>query len=573
METWIDPATRQKFCHLPFGVIINEVSYSHGAPFLELKIIKNENWRAEDNSNLNHLGVLLLAFNRNKKERLEEAFWVRAAFDLSGMEWPTGSEYFIIGEGNADIVTTVANRDRMFNWVKTGDNVFRPPKGGFLVLVLTFHPTQKLFAPNLWKKKNKMSKTYHLHEDLLTYVRENAHDALVYSGKNSPIECKGISFNLMLETLFTSKPKPQFVLPTEPSDTGRSIGKCGPLGETPFEHSAYTPGVPTMRDENDCSNAPVTIETMVADSRNYKMPNKPREIDACRSDEPNPSPVFRFKSSAIQQSLKRTDPYVSDFCPPKIPHNAATLNIELARQDALVKEFDEYYAANSAKYDDLFELPADIDTQIGIWQKQIKSTELSKFLSAKQIATPEVKKWFVLNFNPDSPLESTYSCRLCVHRRALYLSKKETDLASEHGKRIQPRKQNYEAIRLHAGLWSHLETEFEMKRSKSRMRQSTLKHFKMEDQALIATNNYVGAAYAAARMNLSFKSHYNLTEFMKTRHLNMGTRCGNRYVVSKMVKMIYETMLQDVVDMINRNNHPLTLVRNIWFLFPLVLSK
>ena len=85
--------------------------------------------------------------------------------------------------------------------------------------------------------------------------------------------------------------------------------------------------------------------------------------------------------------------------------------------------------------------------------------------------------------------------------------------------------------------------------------------------------NYVSAAYAAARMGLSFSNHGNLTEFMETRHLNMGTRCGNRNVVSKMVKMIYETMLKDVTDMINRNNHPLTLVRNIWFSSRLVLSK
>ena len=99
-----------------------------------------------------------------------------------------------------------------------------------------------------------------------------------------------------------------------------------------------------------------------------------------------------------------------------------------------------------------------MSSSIFTWQQQISSTELSKYLYVNQIATPEVKKWFVLNFNPDSPLDSTYSCRLCDHRRALYLSKKETDLASEHGKQIQPRKQNYEAIRVHAGLWSHLET-------------------------------------------------------------------------------------------------------------------
>ena len=116
-----------------------------------------------------------------------------------------------------------------------------------------------------------------------------------------------------------------------------------------------------------------------------------------------------------------------------------------------------------------------------------------------------------------------------------------------------------------------LETEFEMKRRKSRMKQATLKHLKTEDQALIATNNYVRAAYAEVRMGLSFSNHGNLTEFMETSHLNMGTRCGNRNVVSKMVKMIYETMLKDVTDMINRNNHPLTLVRTIWP--PLVLSK
>ena len=146
-------------------------------------------------------------------------------------------------------------------------------------------------------------------------------------------------------------------------------------------------------------------------------------------------------------------------------------------------------------------------------------------------------------------------------------------MESEHGRRIRSKKQNYEAIRIHAEQWSHLETEFEMKRRKSRMKQATLKHLKTEDQALIATNNYVSAAYAAARMGLSFSNHGNLTEFMETRHLNMGTRCGNRNVVSKMVKMIYETMLKDVADMINRNNHPLTLVRSICFLPTLVLSK
>ena len=535
-------------------------------------MLKNENWRAEDNSNLHNFGILLLEFNRKEKDKLEEAFFVRAAFDLSGMEWPAGSNYFIIGEENADILTNVENKERMYNR-KVDDNVFRPAKGGFLVLVVTFHPALKLFAPNLWQKKKKSSKTYHLREDLLTYVREHAQDALVYSGKNSPIECKGVSFNAMLETLYTGKPQPQFILPTEPSDTDRSMGKCGDLSEEPFEHSAYRPGVPTMREQNDCSIAQVSVESMVADSRNYKMPKKVREKDACRANEPNASPVFKFKSAAIQQSLHRTDPYVSDFCPQKLPHNAATLDIELARQDALVKEFDEYYAANSAPYDDLFELPADIDTQIRTWQQQIQSTELSKFLSAKQIATPEVKKWFVLHFNQDSPLDSTFSCRLCAHRRALFLSNLETDLAGEHGKQIRSRKLNYEVIRQHATRWSHLETEFEMKRLKSRMKQATLKQIKTEDQALIATNNYVSAAYAAARMSLSFSNHGNLTEFMATRHLNMGTRCGNRYVVSKMVKMIYETMLKDVTDMINRNNHPLTLVRNIWCLPRLVLSK
>ena len=82
----------------------------------------------------------------------------------------------------------------------------------------------------------------------------------------------------------------------------------------------------------------------------------------------------------------------------------------------------------------------------------------------------------------------------------------------------------------------------------------------------------MGAAYAAARMGLSFTSHWNMTEFMKTRHLNMGTRCGNRHVASQMVKMIYETMLKDVTEMINRNKNPLTLVRNILILSRLVMS-
>ena len=100
----------------------------------------------------------------------------------------------------------------------------------------------------------------------------------------------------------------------------------------------------------------------------------------------------------------------------------------------------------------------DIDTQIRTWQQQIKSTELSKYLSTKQIATPEVRKWFVLNFNKDSPLESTYSCRRCVHRRPSHLTKREIDLESEHGKKIRSRKQNYEAIRIHAEQLSHLET-------------------------------------------------------------------------------------------------------------------
>ena len=92
-----------------------------------------------------------------------------------------------------------------------------------------------------------------------------------------------------------------------------------------------------------------------------------------------------------------------------LPRNAAELEIELAREDEMIREFDQVYAEKKAPFDDLFETPADHDTQIALWKEQIDGNEyLKKRVRSQLLDNPEISNWFIFQYNEENPHMSTY---------------------------------------------------------------------------------------------------------------------------------------------------------------------
>ena len=248
-------------CNLPHNLIIHEIHYNSGllklgkSPFIELQFTSGSDDAPQGEVNLKNFGLLLIDFN-NYESKLEDAFFVREAFDLSELSWPlTGEDsekYFLIGpHPKADLPTNKVHTARKIN-KNFANDLFQPGAGKFLFLVLTHHPKMKLFAPKHWIKRNKFSRKYHVEGELLTYIRRNVHDAVIYTGssvsKGPPRGCEGSAFQGMVDILFQDgKPRPPFVLPTDVSPRVRSLNKCGRLPKTPFDLGAFKPGKPTPK--------------------------------------------------------------------------------------------------------------------------------------------------------------------------------------------------------------------------------------------------------------------------------------------------------------------------------------
>ena len=83
---------RRQVCNPPHDLIIHEVHYNLGPYnlgerlFVELQMRPGPD-APEDSVNLKHYGLLVIEHNRHES-RMEDAFYVREAFDLSDIHWP-----------------------------------------------------------------------------------------------------------------------------------------------------------------------------------------------------------------------------------------------------------------------------------------------------------------------------------------------------------------------------------------------------------------------------------------------------------------------------------------------------
>ena len=135
-----------------------------------------------------------------------------------------------------------------------------------------------------------------------------------------------------------------------------------------------------------------------------------QEQDNCAPDNARSDPVLEYVPTKILISLMRNQDY-ENVCPSgdALPRNAAELDIELARDDEMIREFDQVYAEKIAPFDDLFETPPDHDTQVALWKQQIDGNEyLSKRVRSKLLDKPEVSDWFIFQYNEEHPHMSTY---------------------------------------------------------------------------------------------------------------------------------------------------------------------
>ena len=135
-----------------------------------------------------------------------------------------------------------------------------------------------------------------------------------------------------------------------------------------------------------------------------------QERDNCAPDNSRSDPVLEYIPIKILYSLMKNYDY-DNVCPAgdALPRNAAELETELAKQDELIKEFDQVYAEKIGPFDDIYETPADHDTQVARWKQQIDGNPwLSKRVASNLLDKPEVRDWFIFQYNEDHPHLSTY---------------------------------------------------------------------------------------------------------------------------------------------------------------------
>ena len=135
-----------------------------------------------------------------------------------------------------------------------------------------------------------------------------------------------------------------------------------------------------------------------------------QERDNCAPDNARSDPVLEYIPFKILTSNMKN--YNNDnVCPPgdALPRNAAELETELAKQDELIMEFEQEYAEKERFFDDLYETPADHDTKVALWKSQINGNEeLSKRVDSKLLDKPEIRDWFIFQYNEEHPHLSTY---------------------------------------------------------------------------------------------------------------------------------------------------------------------
>ena len=154
-----------------------------------------------------------------------------------------------------------------------------------------------------------------------------------------------------------------------------------------------------------------------------------------------------------------------------------------------------------------------------------------------------------------------FSCRICSkYRRHLGLSRQESGLANPEGVLYESPERNDRFIRGHAHQWSHLDTIYDLKTAKLRLRGSSLAQMKQEDQHLFVTNNIMSAAYAAQKLVVPFNQHPNLVKFLKSVHVDTGTRCKTKDVARVMSEVIYTSIHDEFVQMLKDQQAPLTLL-------------
>lgn len=276
-------------------LLISEVNFSHGHPFVELaKETTDDDDMAVPNG---HYGVLILEFlvdwRKWEKSASLPRFKVRAGFDLSGTDF--SQNYKVIG--NAPSLQEW--QGKMKYHINVGDNWLKPPKKSFTVVILTYNPIKPLLDHENWEgtQIGERNSWTGLTGNLRQYVTESSHDMVAIGDKDSATDLDKMKLYSEFIALFSFEDTSWYLKSTENEVEPKSHNKCDPYER--FTMTGFKIGSPTPNDRNDCpSNNPV---------ENAGEPMDAQEMD-CESADDFPSvQIGKDRLAALKESVSKLD--------------------------------------------------------------------------------------------------------------------------------------------------------------------------------------------------------------------------------------------------------------------------
>ena len=408
-------------------IFLNEVSYSHTLPYIELVREDEELPDAPAVELLSYFGLLVGEYQRERKR-----FLLRLAVDLTGSEWRSNDKYFMIGKFDQDALYPGISMNqpnlrkyRLFPRSRTFQyNWLKPPINSLMFVILTKSDNKPLFHPTLIKpleelqgnleQESQANENAYLEGDLYDYAVDQSIDMVVIGGGKAPTQCRANIWKNFLANCFGKIPFPQYVAPTD-GVLSKSVNRCDPtqLPKESFNLQIFKTGTPTPNAQNNCCDDHVNLEELAENPENVEFPQDVNVRDGCQDDEDNAlmdldhgyahtNPVLEFKPEKLQEALAKIAQENTGKCyiTRRFPTSLADITKELNKHDLDVANFDRLHLEKSAPYDDVWELKPEDEAKIDDWIIMIMEHQEDQ-IDPSLLWERDVRLWFQYLPNED----------------------------------------------------------------------------------------------------------------------------------------------------------------------------
>jgi hypothetical protein len=199
------------------------------------------------------------------------------------------------------------------------------------------------------------------------------------------------------------------------------------------------------------------------------------------------------------------------------------------------------------------------------WLKYIKDYQ-DDLISTETVIRKDVKFWFEYVFNQESPVNSTFRCRICYrHAGGMYKNKNQIPkISTENGTLSSSKDYNGKLLRKHANDDIHniIIKRLRKTRTKTLIEQIKLQNEEQTPSFLLVTSRMMLTVYAEIRIDLPFNRHSFIVELLRLNNVNMGLHHDNRNGMQRMSSCISRVMQKDLLNELVNMSRPVSIMIN-----------